>query len=151
METALTMPGQPVRRGTMAHEHDAYAILADVAARQRDATALQQYAPRIEALAERDNHRLYRAVALRALGVASRLDGELSASQRRLETARDQFAALGARWQMGHTLLELAEGARAQTDSAQVRALLAEALNLFQIMGAEPDAERTRDMLAALN
>ncbi|HWR88560.1 MAG TPA: hypothetical protein VN277_09090, partial [Acidiferrobacterales bacterium] len=75
MEMALETAGQPVNWGTMAHEHDTYAVLADTAVLQRDAAALRQYAPRLEELAARDGHKLYLAIAQRAWGVAHRLAG----------------------------------------------------------------------------
>ena len=52
------------------HDHDIYMTLADTAVELRDADALRKYAPRFEELASRDNHRLYLAVAHRALGLS---------------------------------------------------------------------------------
>ena len=76
LEHALGTAGQPVNFGTMAHDHDIYMTLADTAVELRDADALRKYARPLETLAGRDNHRLYLAIAHRALGVEHRLAGE---------------------------------------------------------------------------
>ncbi len=62
LETALQTAGQPVARGSMAHRHDVYMLLADTAARLRDTARLLQYTPQLEELAARDEHRLYLAI-----------------------------------------------------------------------------------------
>ena len=53
----------------MAHDHEIYMILADTAVELRDADALRKYAPPLESLASRDNHRLYLAIAHLALRI----------------------------------------------------------------------------------
>ena len=63
----------------------------------------------LEKLASRDNHRLYLAIAHRALGVGHRLAGEHAAAETRLKQALELFTKLGARWQIGRTLFELGE------------------------------------------
>src|SRR5260221_13225386 len=117
LESALDKSGQPVRRGTMAHDHHVYMLLTEAAAEQRDPAALAAYAPRLAALAERDGHRLYQAVAARAAGVASRLAGNSAASAAQLDRAIDLFSALGTRWQLGRAFFERAELARALADT----------------------------------
>jgi hypothetical protein len=152
METALKTSGQPVRRGTIAHDHEVYTALADMAARQRDPAGLRQYAPVAAQLAERDEHALYLAVAQRSLGVAARLAGGagLAESEALLVRALDGFRRLGARWQAGRTLCELGELALAQSDPAEARAHFSEALAEFEALQAAPDAERARKALDSL-
>jgi hypothetical protein len=151
MEKALTLPGQPVRRGTIAHGHIMYATLADVAAQQRDLPALEQYAPVAEELAARDGHKLYLAIARRAQGVAARLHGEETTALALLRQAVNGFQQIGARWQTGRTLLELGELALAVSNPQAAREHFSQALELFEALGAAPDAARTRTALAALN
>jgi hypothetical protein len=81
----------------MAHDHQVYMLLADAAAERRDLGSLREYAPKLEALAERDEHRLYRAIAQRAHGVASRLTGETADAESHLNQALALFAEAGAR------------------------------------------------------
>jgi len=134
----------------MAHEHILYMMLAEAAAQARDESALRTYAPRLEALATRDNHKPYLAIAHRAWGVAHRLAGESANAQSRLERAFELFSELDLRWQMGRTLCEMAELDLAQSDSDSARDHLRRALTQFEAMQAVPDAMRTRQALAAL-
>jgi tetratricopeptide (TPR) repeat protein len=150
LEAALERAGQPVKRGTMAHEHEVHMLLTEAAVQQRDAARLPEHAARLEALAERDDHALYRAIAHRAWGVALRLRGEHAAAQSRLQQALDLFAAQGTRWQAGRTRLELAETAAALGDLALARRHGAEAQADFAALGAQADLERARQLLAAL-
>jgi len=144
------LSGQPVKRGTMAHEHDVYALLADSAARQRDEAALRQYAPRAQALAARDDHTFYLALAQRACGVSSRLTGAHGEAEASLKQASATFEQIGARWQMARTLIELAELAQAQAHSAAARAYFTQALSVFEALQARPDVQRTQQALTAL-
>ena len=141
--------GQPVNFGTMAHDHEIYMTLADTAVELRDADALRKYAPDLETLASRDSHRLYLAIAHRALGIAHRLEGEHSEAENRLRQALELFTKLGARWQIGRTLFELGElsfeGSQKET---KAREYFAQALGAFEEIQATQNAERTR---AALN
>lgn len=147
MEGALEMAGQPVKRGTMAHDHDVYILLADIAAQQRDADAVLKYAPRAEALATRDGHKLYLAIAYRARGVAHRLSGEPAEAAACLERAMELFTELGTRWQIGRTLGELAEIHRAGPDPDTGWELLVRSIAEFEAIGAAPDAKRARGVL----
>ena len=145
------MAGQPVNFGTMAHDHEVYMTLADTAAELRDADALRKYAPDLEKLAGRDNHRLYLAIAHRALGVGHRLAGEQTAAETRLRQALELFTKLGARWQIGRTLFELGELKRNRSqDETKAREYFAQALGSFEEIQAMPNAERTRAVLNAL-
>jgi|SRR5687768_5578998 hypothetical protein len=135
----------------MAHDHEIYMTLADIAMETRDANALHKYAPHLEELADRDKHKLYLAIARRALGVAYRLEGKHIEARTRLKQALDLFTKLGARWQMGRTLFELGEWNLAQPEKRiQAREYFSLALNLFEEIQAVPNAERTRAVLDSL-
>jgi tetratricopeptide (TPR) repeat protein len=130
--------------------HDFYAMLADVAAQQRDLDALRVYAPRAEELAARHGHTLYQAIAHRAWGVAHRLGGELAEARARLDLALTLFQSLDTRWQIGRTLYELGELALAQREPSQARAHFSGALEAFEAMKAVPEAARAHAALAAV-
>jgi len=150
LEAALEKHGQPVRRGTMAHDHHVYMLLTEAAAQQRDPAALAAYAPQLEALAARDGHRLYQAIAARALGVARRLAGEDALSAAAFDRALALFTDLGTQWQLGRTLCERAELELARQAPAAARDHYLRALAAFEALGALPDLERTRAALSAL-
>ncbi|MGH2619608.1 MAG: hypothetical protein ACRDHG_03415 [Anaerolineales bacterium] len=126
----------------MAHEHSVYMLLADAAAQAGDEPALRQYAPLLEELALRDEHRPYLAVAQRAWGVAHRLAGEYPEAEARLNAALALFEGFQARWQIGRTQAELAALAEARSEPDRARALRTQALAHFEEMGAQPDVER---------
>jgi tetratricopeptide (TPR) repeat protein len=150
LEAALDKPGQPVRRGTMAHDHHIYMLLADAAAERRDAVALDRYVPRLRELAERDQHQLYLGVARRAEGVARRLSGDLDEAQGCFQQAADVFAKLETNWQLGRTHVEMAEMEQSQANPAAAEQHLKLALSAFEALGAAPDAARAREALKAL-
>jgi tetratricopeptide (TPR) repeat protein len=151
LEAALDLPGQPVKRGTMAHKHIVYMMLADAATQSRDVDALTRYASLLEELALRDDHVPYTAIAHRSWGVAHRLNGAYDQAFARLNQALALFEDLEAGWQTGRTLLELAELALAQADRSGARDHYARALAAFEAMGALPDVQRTRAALQALD
>lgn len=150
LEPALSLSGQPVKRGTMAHEHIIYMMLSEAAAQVGDVNALRQYSALLESLAARDEHRPYQAIAHRACGIAHRLEGELDQARIRLAQAQSLFEELGFRWQLGRTLAEMAELELALSDQASAQDHLSRALAEFEAMGAGPDAERMRAALAKL-
>lgn len=150
LEAAASLPGQPVKRGTMAHAHNVYAILADSAVQLRDLDVLRQYTPLLEELAARDGHRLFQAVARRAWGVTYRLEGEHSKAVACFESALGIFEELKTRWQMGRTLFEMGELAQDRDDQAAARQHFNRALAEFEAMRAMPDAGRTQLALQAL-
>ena len=123
--------------------------LADTAVELRDADALRRYAPKFEKLASRDNHRLYLAIAHRALGVGHRLAGEHAAAETRLRQALELFTKLGARWQIGRTLFEPGE-LNLTHSSTEAREYYSQALGAFEEIHAAPNAERTRIALSSL-
>jgi hypothetical protein len=117
--------------------------LADTAVELQDGEALSNYAPELERLAIRDQHKLYLAIAHRAFGVRHRIYGEQAPAQTRLMQALELFNQLGARWQIGRTLFEL--GALTLTVSPmKAREYYSRALGYFEEMNAAPYAERTR-------
>ena len=150
MEQSLETPGQPIKNGSMAHEHSVYMMLADTAAQAGDEPVLRKYAPLLEELALRDQHRPYLAVAQRAWGVAHRLAGEYPEAEARLNAALELFEGFQARWQIGRTLAELAALAQARSDPDRAQAHLSLALSYFEAMGARPDVERVRRALEAV-
>ncbi len=148
LEGALDKPGQPVSWGTMAHDHDVYVMLADVAVEVRDEEALRTYAPRLEALALRDNHPLYLAIAQRADGVARGLGGDYAGAEARLQAALAGFDRLGAAWQIGRTLMELGEIELARSEEDAARRYFGQAQRAFESIQARPGAERARAKLS---
>ena len=133
----------------MAHDHEIHMTLADSAAELGDVAALRKYAPLLEKLAERDDHRLYLAIAQRALGVGHRLAGEHTAAETRLRQALAGFTQLGTRWQIGRTLFELGEVNLTHSPS-KAREYYTQALSSFEEIRALPSAERARVVLNAL-
>jgi tetratricopeptide (TPR) repeat protein len=149
LEHAMGTAGQPVNFGTMAHDHEIYMTLADTAAELRDVEALRNYAPALETLATRDNHRLYLAIAQRASGVEHRLAGEWTEAENQLRQALGLFTRIGARWQIGRTLFELGELHSAQSHE-KAREYYSQALGAFEEIQATPNAQRTRAALSSL-
>jgi len=150
LEPALALPGQPVKRGTMAHEHIVYMMLVDSAVRVYDEDAIRTFTPRLEELAKRDDHRPYLAVTHRAWGVAHRLAGEFSQAEFRLGKAIDLFKEMGARWQMGRTFFEMGELERGRSNPELARDCYDKALAAFEELRAQPDAVRVRSAIAEL-
>lgn len=141
---------QPVKNGSMAHEHNLYMLLTEAAVRRRDVTVLRQYALVLEELAVRDDHRFFQAISLRAQGVAHRLAGEYVEAERCLNQAQQIFSQYGARWQLGRTLYELGELGVAWGDPETARQGFTQALAEFEALQALPDLERTQAALGVL-
>jgi tetratricopeptide (TPR) repeat protein len=150
LEQALALSGQPVKRGTMAHKHIVYMMLADSAAQLRDEAGLMKYASLLEKLAVQDDHQPYLAVAHRAWGIACRLAGDYAEAETRLKQALELFGAMEARWQTGRTLYELAELKLAQSDLVGARDYYMRALTEFEALQATPDFERTKAAIETL-
>lgn len=150
LEPALELPGQPVKRGTMAHQHIVYMMLAEAAAHLGDVTALRGYASKLEKLAVQDDHQPYLAIAHRAWGIACRLGGDYDDAEARFRKALELFEKLESRWQIGRTLYEMAKLDLARSDQAQAHEHFSRALEEFELMEAMPDVERTRTDLEAL-
>jgi len=150
MEQSLETPGQPIKNGSMPHEHSVYMMLVDSAAQARDEPALRKYAPLLEELALRDEHRPYLGIAHRAWGVAHRLAGEHAEAEARLRQALGLFEGLESRWQIGRTLLELGELDLARSDRGAAFEHFSGALTVFGEMQALPEAQRTQRTLSTI-
>ncbi len=150
IQAGLSRSGQPVKRGTMAHDHHMYMLLTESAVQLRDAGAIRRYAEQLEALAVRDGHQLYQAIAYRAWVVAHGLAGDYAPAEARLGQALELFRSFGTGWQLGRTFTAQAELAAARGDTAEARRAYQEALESFEALGAGPDAGRTRAALDAL-
>jgi tetratricopeptide (TPR) repeat protein len=131
----------------MAHEHIVNMMLVDAAARAGDEDMIRRFAPKLEELALRDNHKPYLAVAHRAWGIAHRLAGEYSDAEKRMEEALEIFESLGTKWQTGRTLFELGELALAKSENEAAHNHFARAQEMFEEMGAGPDATRTKAII----
>lgn len=150
METARQRPGQPVKRGTMAHDHETYLMLVDSAVQKHDQEGIQKYATRLKELAKRDDHKLYLAIAQRALGVGHRLSNQYDEAETCLTEALELFEQLGARWQKGRTLVEMAELELVRENRTQAHRYLSDALTDFEAMKALPNVEQTQSALGVL-
>lgn len=147
VETSIEQWAMPLKWGTNPHEHDLYSLLAEAASRQRDLGAIRHYAPLADELARRDDHKLYRAIAHRALAVGHGLAGEYDAAETQLTQALELLQPLGTRWQIGRTLFEWGELEQARRNSARARDHYSRALIEFEALGAAPDAAVTRRQL----
>jgi tetratricopeptide (TPR) repeat protein len=135
----------------MAHKHIVYMMLVDTAVRVGDEAAIREYAPLLEELAVRDDHRPYLAIAHRAWGVAHHLAGETSAAEERLKQALELFEELQSHWQIGRTLYDLGELALARSEKEAAKDYFSRALISFEQMNANPDISRTASMLETIN
>lgn len=129
-------------------DHDLYAILADVAAQQRDLDGIRRFANQAEALAVRYDHQFYLAVAHRAWGVAHRLSGEYEAAEARLRRSLAIFQAMETGWQIGRTRYEMGELAASMGEMALALARFADAARYFEKMDAAVDAAVVREAIA---
>lgn len=150
LEPALQLSGQPVKRGTMAHEHIVYMMLVDSAVRAGDEAIIRQFAPKLEELALRDDHKPYLAVAHRAWGVAHRLAAEYQEAETRLEKALGIFEELETRWQIARTLFEFGELSMAKSNVEVAQSYFSRARDLFEELGANPDMIRTEEMIETI-
>lgn len=131
----------------MAHDHEMYMVLADTAAQSHDKPALQKYAPLLEQVAERDDHKFYLAIAHRAWGVAHRLEGDYSKSKARLKAALELFESFGARWQIGRTLAEMGQLELSKSKGKPAREHFLKALTAFEDIRAMPDVTAMKSLL----
>ena len=150
LEQAIRTPTDPVRWGSGMTDVDFHILCAEAATETRDAAGLAEHAPLAEEGARRLGHRLYSGVAHRAHGVALLLEGQPGASVDRHNQAVDVFVALGARWQLGRTLVARAEAHVSAGDLAAARADYARALEAFEAVGAAPAAAQVRQTLPRL-
>ncbi len=148
IEQAIDRPAQPVKWGTIAHDHDLYVMLTDLAAQQRDLGAIREYAPKAQQLAERDNHQLYLAIIHRAMGVGHRLAREYDSAAVRLSQALEIFDSLGTRWQIGRTFAEYSELEQSRQNDAAARDYQSRALHEFESLHAGPDMAQIKARVA---
>jgi tetratricopeptide (TPR) repeat protein len=132
-------------------DHDVYAMLVDGAAQQRDPVGLQKYAALAEETATSIDHKLHMAIAYRAWGVAHTLAAEYSQAEARFKKALEIFTSYLAPWQVGRTLFEMGELARAQKKTEQARDYFSRALSAFEELRAAPYAARSRAALETLS
>jgi DNA-binding SARP family transcriptional activator len=132
---------------TWVGDHDLYAMLVDVAVRQRHEEDLRTYAPLAEETARAVGHGLYIAIAERARGVLHVLTGDFVAADARLREALRSFREIGAAWQVARTLSELGELALARDDREDAARLFEDAVGRFDELGAIPDASTTRALM----
>jgi hypothetical protein len=131
-------------------DHDLYAMLVDGAAQNLDAEAIAKFAPLAEETARRTDHKLYLSLTHRAWGVLHRLSGEFDEAESRLTASRALCERLGARWQLGRTLVELGRLSIARGEVDDGRQHLEGAHALFDELGATPEIVRVRQELASL-
>jgi tetratricopeptide (TPR) repeat protein len=131
----------------MAHDHDVYMMLVEAALKMEDLSALEEYTPLLEKLAERDSHQLYLAIAKRARGALHRLRGEFADSENCLQEALSLFTDFDTRWQCGRTQFELGKSAQSRGDTKAASSAFAEALKYFEELEAKPDQERVQHAL----
>ena len=149
LEAALTLSSSV--GAAPAGDHDVYAMLVDGAAQQRDSVGLQKYAALAEQTARSIDHKLHLAIAQRAWGVAHTLVGEYPQAEARFKHALEIFNDYPAPWQIGRTLFEMGELARAQMKTEQARDYFSRALSVFEELRAAPYAARTRAALETLS
>jgi hypothetical protein len=147
---AQEKPGQPVKRGTMAHDHHLFMLLTDSAAQRQDVKALREFTPRLEDLAVRDGHQLYIGIAHRASGIVHRLAHQNDEAASQLNQALEIFSKLGTRWQIGRTFYELGELDFARKDWVSAKKNFLFGLEAFEALRALPDVKRTQAALETL-
>jgi len=151
LESALKLAGQPVKRGTMAHEHVVYMMLTDAAAQIGEKTAIDRYLGLLEPLVDRDNHQPYLAVAHRARGVSQLIEGELDGAETSFNKSMEIFKAFDAPWQIGRTYCELAKLDLARSNNGAAQDHYQQALAEFERIQALPDLKRTRAALETVD
>ena len=144
LERAIQSPTDPVRWGSAMTDLDFHILCAEAAAQTRDAAGLAEHAPPAEEGAQRLGHRLYQGIAHRARGVALLLESQPAAAVEPFGRAVEIFVDLGTRWQLGRTLVDLAEAHASGGDQAAARADYTRALEAFEAVGAGPAAEEVR-------
>lgn len=134
----------------MASDPDMYVMAVEAAVLAHDSEILNKYLPLAEKASARINHPLYHAIASRARGVSHSMAGENDDAANHLAAALDDFRALDTPWQIGRTLLELAEVERSRGNAELARGHYSEALTAFESLSAMPDAYRARSGLESL-
>jgi len=128
-----------------------YSLLVDTAVLEEDAKNLKEYTPRLLDQANQNGHKLFKAVALRSLAVADRLDGKYKPAQNQLEEAEAIFQDMETNWQLGRTYYEFGQLMVAQDNPAEAKKQFEKAVHCFESIGALPDAERTQFAIESLS
>jgi hypothetical protein len=128
--------------------HEILVMMADTAATQRDAQALNGVAEQAESVSRQLGHKLYQAISLRAVGTLAWLRGDQAQGEASLLEALEIFEKLETHWQAGRTRCDLAELLAGQARHQQVGAYYRRAISEFESMQAQPYAERARASLA---
>lgn len=121
--------------------------MADTAANQRDAEALNRSAQLAEAISRQLCHQLYHAISLRALGTLDWLRGNHSLGETHLLESLEIFQKLETHWQAGRTLCDLAELLVGQGRNREAASYYRRAIYEFEVMQAQPFVERARAAL----
>ena len=87
---------------------------------------------------------------IRLRHLADRLAGAYESAAAQLQTAAESFERMGMRWQLARTLSEKAELAAVRSQADECRAFYAQALSLFEQLGAAPAAKQVRARLDEL-
>ena len=146
----MALEGQPVKRGTMAHEHIMYMMLADTAAQMGDGEAIERYLDHLEPLVLKDDHRPYTAVAQRVRGVFHRISGDFDLAETSFQGAMELFEEFDASWQLGRTYCELAKLEADRADEKAAYDNYLQALSRFERIQALPDMKRTRAAMESI-
>jgi hypothetical protein len=125
--------------------HDLYAVLVDTAVRERNEAQIRRYAPLAEETATHYGHRLYQAIASRALGVLHLMDQEPKLAQARLERALDIFTELETQWQIGRTYFELFDLAKSSGEKEKAQSYLSLSQSAFEKAGAVFEIELIKE------
>ena len=112
-----------------------------------DRETLLQLVSLAEESARRYEHGLYLGIAHRAWAVLHRIDGRHEEAADRLAQARELFAELGAKWQLGRTLLCSAELAADMGDLDDAEATFEEASDLLEEILAMRELQTAKDSL----
>ena len=128
-----------------------YTLLVDTAAIEEDLEKLDAHASTLARKAKKINHKLFQAVALRALAVANRLSGKFKDAHGQLLEAKAIFQDVGTSWQLGRTYYEFGQLSAAQDNREDAKSHFVQALQHFEKMGALPDVERTQSAIESLN
>lgn len=136
--------------GQWVGDHDIYAMLADTAARQRDFNGLEKYAPLADQTSQQYNHRLYRGISKRAIGVLATLKNDLERAEQHLTEASEIFLELGTNWQRARTEESLGFLKARQGEIYQAKTCYNHAIQIFEDLQAIPDMRRVEGLISNL-
>lgn len=131
-------------------DNDLITMLTDMAAEQDNLEYLNEFAPQAEDLAKQLDHRLYKAIAARAMGVKYRLDKEYKQAENRLTKAMEIFEESETAWQLGRTHYEFGQLYAAQDQPKEAKKHYEQAIARYESLGARPNIERTQAALKAM-